>query len=164
MCFESFLCTPRNTEVEAINMNFEECVKFANENPTAYLATVDEKGHPRVRALAMWYADETGFYFQTGTVKALVEQLKKNPKTEVCWFNNKLEGGLMLRVAGEVEFLDSPSIREKVVADRPFLKTMGITASSPGLVIFRIAKGEAYTWTWETNFEPKKMIKFGEKA
>lgn len=145
-------------------MNFEDCVKFANENPVAYLATVDEKGQPHVRALTMWYADETGFYFQSGTVKEFVGQLKKNPQTEVCWFNNKNEGGVMLRVAGEVEFLDTPSMREKVVTDRPFLKAMGITASSLGLVIFRIATGEAYIWTWATNFEPKQPIEFGGKA
>ncbi|MCW4019226.1 MAG: pyridoxamine 5'-phosphate oxidase family protein [Candidatus Bathyarchaeota archaeon] len=142
-------------------MDFEDCVKFANENPTAYLATVDENGQPRVRALAMWYADKTGFYFQTGTMKELYEQLKKNPKTEVCWFNNKLEGGIMLRVTGNVEFLDDPKMREKVVEDRQFLKAMGINASSQSLVIFRIAKGDAYTWTWETNFAPKKMMPFG---
>jgi pyridoxamine 5'-phosphate oxidase len=142
-------------------MKFEDCTKFANENPTGYVATVDEKGQPRVRALAMWYADKTGFYFQTGTVKEIVGQLKKNPKTEVCFFNNKREGGIMLRVTGEAEFLNDPKLNKKVIDDRPFLKAFGMTASSPGLVIFRIAKGEAYTWTMETNFAPKNKIKFG---
>ena len=142
-------------------MKFEDCTKFANENPTAYLANVDENGKPRVRALAMWFADETGFYFQSGTVKEFVGQLKKNPNTEVCFFNNKREGGVMLRVTGQVEFLNDPKLNVKVIEDRQFLKAMGMTASSPGLVIFRIAKGEAYFWTFATNFEPKKMIKFG---
>jgi uncharacterized pyridoxamine 5'-phosphate oxidase family protein len=142
-------------------MKFVDCVKFANENPTAYVATVDEQGQPRVRALAMWYADETGFYFQTGTMKELYGQLKKNPKLEVCWFNNKREGGLMLRVTGQAQFLDDPKMRVKVVEDRQFLKAMGITSSSPELTIFRIAKGQAYTWTMETNFEPKQKIAFG---
>jgi pyridoxamine 5'-phosphate oxidase len=142
-------------------MSFLDCVKFANENPTVYLSNVDEKGQPRVRALAMWYADETGFYFQSGTVKEFVAQLKRNPQTEVCFFNNKMPGGIMLRVTGEVEFLNDPKMKEKVVEDRQFLKAMGMTPSSPELVIFRIAKGEAYFWTMETNFAPKKMIKFG---
>ncbi len=142
-------------------MSFEDCIKFANENPTTYLANVDELGQPRVRALAMWYADKTGFYFQSGTVKEMVSQLQKNPKTEFCFFNNKREGGVMLRVTGDVEFLDDPKLREKVIEDRQFLKTMGMTAASPGLVIFRVSKGEAYFWTFATNFEPKKKIKFG---
>ncbi len=142
-------------------MNFEDCIKFANDNPTAYLANVDEKGQPRVRALAMWYADKTGFYFQTGTVKTMVGQLQKNPKTELCFFNNKRDGGMMLRVTGQVEFLNDSKLREKVIEDRQFLKTMGMTAASPGLVIFRIPSGEAHFWTMATNFEPKKMIRFG---
>ena len=77
-------------------MNFADCIKLTNQNPTACVATVDEKGQPRVRA----YADETGFYFQTGTVKEIYGQLKKNPTVEVCWFNNKREGCIMLWVAG----------------------------------------------------------------
>ena len=36
----------------------------------------------------MWYADETGFYFQAQTVKAMCKQLQKNPKVEV-YFNAK---------------------------------------------------------------------------
>jgi uncharacterized pyridoxamine 5'-phosphate oxidase family protein len=142
-------------------VSLEECVKFANQNPTAYLANVDQNGQPRVRALAMWYADKTGFYFQSGTVKEMVNQLQNNPKVEVCFFNNKMPGGVMLRVTGEAQFLNDATMKEKVVQDRPFLKAMGLTASSPGLVIFRIAKGQAHFWTMETNFEPKKMINFG---
>jgi uncharacterized pyridoxamine 5'-phosphate oxidase family protein len=109
----------------------------------------------------MWYADETGFYFQTGTVKEMVGQLKNNPKVEVCFFNNKMMGGVMLRVTGEVEFFDNVKAREKCIADRPFLKNLGLSVSSPKLVLFRVCKGEAHFWTMETNFEPKKIIKFG---
>ncbi len=38
-------------------MNFEDCIKLANENPTAYVATLDGN-QPRVRALLMWRADK----------------------------------------------------------------------------------------------------------
>ena len=44
-------------------MEFEECIKFANENPVSWVATV-ENDQPRVRALGMWFADERGYYFQ----------------------------------------------------------------------------------------------------
>jgi hypothetical protein len=37
-----------------------------------------------------------------------------------------------------------------------------MTFDDPRLIIFRIAKGEAYFCTRETNFEPKKFIKFGD--
>ena len=142
-----------------ISMEFEDCIKLANQNKVAYLATV-EGDQPRVRALLFWFADKTGFYFQTGTVKEFYSQLRANPKTEVCFFDPK-QGGVMMRVAGKVEFMDDKELKRKAIEDRAFLKAWGFTPESPGLIIFRIAKGEAYFWTMETNFEPKKFIKFG---
>jgi len=140
-------------------MNFKDCVKFANENPTSYIATVDGD-QPRVRGFWMWFADETGFYFHTGAMKSVYSQLKKNPKVEVCFYHPE-DGGVMMRVAGTVEFLDDTELRGKLIEERRFLKAWGFTADSTDLVIFRIAKGEAYFWTMETNFEPKRAIKFG---
>ena len=67
----------------------------------------------------------------------------------------------MMRVAGTVEFLDDKELRGKLVEERQFLKALGFTAESEDLIIFRISKGEAYFWTMETNFEPKKVINFG---
>ena len=109
----------------------------------------------------MWYADETGFYYHTGTMKPIYKQLQANPKVEACFFNNKLEGGRMMRVAGEVEFVNDKALKKKLVEARPFLKAWGLSEESPELVIFRIPKGEAYFWTMETNFEPKKALTFG---
>jgi len=140
-------------------LSFEECIKFANDNPVSFVATVDDK-QPRVRGFLMWYADKTGFYFQTGTMKDIYTQLKTNPKMEACFFNQKGKGGVMMRVAGEAEFLDDKALKKKAVEDRQFLKAWGFSPESPGLVIFRIAHGEAWFWTMETNFEPKKIIKF----
>jgi pyridoxamine 5'-phosphate oxidase len=45
-------------------------------------------------------------------------------------------------------------------AERRFLKTWGYTPESPDLAIFRITHGEEWFWKMETNFEPKKPIKF----
>jgi len=68
----------------------------------------------------------------------------------------------MMRVAGEVEFLNDQELKKKVLKDRPFLKEFGMTFDHPGLIIFRITKGDAYFWNMKTNFEPKKFIKFGD--
>ena len=121
-------------------MTIQDCIKFSNENPVCYLATVDGD-QPRVRALGMWFADETGFYFQTSTIKPFTSELKKNPKTEVCFYKQEVGLGMMLRISGEVEFLTDEKLQEKVLNDRPFLKDFGITIGSPKLVIFRIVHG-----------------------
>ena len=140
-------------------MDFKDCIKFANETPVCYLATVDVD-QPRVRALGFWFADESGFYFIIGSFRDMYDQLQANRKTEVCFFNPGQGTGTMMRVAGEVEFIDDINLKKKAMEERPILKRSGLTFDSPELIIFRVVKGEAYFWTREINFEAKKFIKF----
>jgi uncharacterized pyridoxamine 5'-phosphate oxidase family protein len=126
-------------------MSLKEYADFANENKTCYLATV-EGDQPRVRCLGMWYADETGFYFQAQTVKAMVRQLEKNPKVEVYF--NAPDFSRVMRVSGRVRFIDDPGLRAKCIEERPFVKNFGITGpDNPLLAVFQIHTGEAYFWT-----------------
>jgi uncharacterized pyridoxamine 5'-phosphate oxidase family protein len=105
-----------------------------------------EGDQPRVRAMGMWYADESGFYFQAQSVKALCKQLENNPKVEI-YFTPKNFGRVM-RVTGLVKFIDDPAIRAKCIKERPFVKDFGITdASNPLLAVFQVYTGEAYFWT-----------------
>lgn len=140
-------------------MNIQDCIKFTNENPICSLATV-ENDQPRVRLIGFWFADETGFYFQTSTIKEIPNQLKMNPKTEICFYKHEGMIGTMLRISGEVEFLNDLKLREKALADRPFLKSFGMTVDSPSLVLFRIIHGCAHFWTMENNTKPKEIIEF----
>jgi len=140
-------------------MTTQDCIAFTNENPICYLAT-SANNQPHVRALGFWYADKSGFYFQTGAIKEFYTQLKNNPKTEVCFYKHEGMIGRMLRIEGIVEFLNDKSLKEKVINDRPFLKEFGLTANSPDLIIFRIAHGKAHFWTMENNLKPKKIIEF----
>lgn len=131
-------------------MDFSDCVKFANENPVTYIATMDGD-QPRVRAFAMWFADATGFYYHTGTPKSVWQQLTKNPKVELCFYNPEGKG-TMMRIAGAVEFLDDPALKERLVKERPWLLQIGMSgADDPKLAVFRVAHGEAYFWTMENN-------------
>jgi uncharacterized pyridoxamine 5'-phosphate oxidase family protein len=139
--------------------DIDDCIQFANENKLCYLATA-EKDQPRVRALGFWFADETGFYFQTGDLKSLYHQLKGNPKTEVCFYKPEGMIGTMMRISGEVEFLTDLKLKERVLEERPFLKSYGLTINHPGLIIFRIPHGQAHFWTMENNLKPKHFICF----
>jgi len=140
-------------------MEIKDCIKFANENPICSLATVENE-QPRVRILGFWFADETGFYFQTSTIKEIPGQLQKNPKSEVCFYKQEGMLGTMLRVSGEAEFIDDIKLKEKAIMDRPFLKSFGITANSPKLIIFKIGHGLAHFWTMDNNLKPKEFIEF----
>jgi pyridoxamine 5'-phosphate oxidase len=67
-----------------------------------------EGDQPRVRGLLMWFADESGFYFHTGTPKNVCKQLKKNPKLEVCFMAHSQNPAemKMMRLAGKMKFIE----------------------------------------------------------
>jgi uncharacterized pyridoxamine 5'-phosphate oxidase family protein len=85
-------------------MTIQDCIRFTNENPVCYLATV-ENDQPRVRTLGFWFADETGFYFQTIMKKEIPRQLQLNPNVEACFYKHEGMIGTMLRISGKVEFV-----------------------------------------------------------
>jgi uncharacterized pyridoxamine 5'-phosphate oxidase family protein len=142
-------------------MDFKECYEFANEIKTCYLATCDGD-QPRVRALGMWYADETGFYFQAQSVKAMYKQIEKNPRVEL-YFNAK-DFSKVMRVYGEVKIITDNAIRARCIEERPFVKNFGIeTPDNPLLAVFQVYKGEAYFWTMADSMKEADIprIKFG---
>jgi pyridoxamine 5'-phosphate oxidase len=144
-------------------MNFQDCIKFANEHTTCYLATT-EGDQPRVRALGMWFADETGFYFESKSVKAFNKQMKKNPKVEVIFHAPDAKPvETVMRVAGEVEFIDDMKLRTKVFEEKPHIRAGGVKSpEDPLLSVFAIRKGEAYFWTMANNMKEAEIprIKF----
>lgn len=140
-------------------MSFQECVRFANEQRVAYFAT-SEDGQPHVRPLGMWFADDQGFYFQAVSVKALYKQLEKNKRVEMCFYDPNAEKplGKVLRVKGEVEFLEDAELKKKALEDRPFLKDMGIESpEDPRLVVFRVHTGEAFFWTMKDSMRESEI-------
>ena len=142
-------------------MGIKEYADFANENKTCYLATV-EGDQPRVRALGMWYADETGFYFQAQSVKAVCKQLEKNPKVEGYFCTNDFNK--VMRVSGKVRFITDEKIRTKCIEERPFVKNFGITEpGNPLLAVFQIYTGEAYFWAFSDSMKEADIprVKFG---
>ncbi|MGA2121938.1 MAG: pyridoxamine 5'-phosphate oxidase family protein [Methanoregula sp.] len=110
----------------------------------------------------MWFADKTGFYFQTMTKKDIYREITKNPRVELGFWKPGVGGGTVLRAAGSVEWLNDPALKRRSFKERPFLADLGLTAESPELVLFRLRKGEAYVWTVATNFAPKQKIRFGD--
>ncbi|MBI2844594.1 MAG: pyridoxamine 5'-phosphate oxidase family protein [Armatimonadetes bacterium] len=140
-------------------MELIDCTRFANENPICYLATTDGD-QPRVRGFMLWFADDTGFYFHSGSPKAVCRQLIQNPKTEVCFYAPAPlpDGGTMMRVAGEVEFLDDRGLKARLLEERPWLKDMGTTGpDDPNLAVFRISTGEAHFWTLADNMRESEV-------
>lgn len=140
-------------------MDIKSCIAFAKKNGLAWIATVDGK-QPRVRPIGLWFADESGFYFQISGQKDFHQQLLKNPNIEAAFYAPGDGLGTVLRVSGQVEFLDDLSLKCQVIKDRPFLKQFGLSENDPNLVIFRLSTGAAHFWTMNADLGPKEIIEF----
>ena len=132
-------------------MDFEECVKFANERIICSVATVDAD-QPHVRMFGMWFADKDGFYYSTQKTGNVYRQLSVNPKLELCFYappetplgqGPTMDMGKVMRATGTAEFIDDPSMKERLLNERPFLRPFAENA-----VIFRVKNGEAWFWTF----------------
>jgi len=132
-------------------MNFDECMRFANEHAICSFATVDGD-QPRVRTFGMWFADKEGFYFSTAKVKEVYRQLRENAKVELCFYApparplgeaGTIDLGKVMRASGNVAFLNDPKLKERLLEERPFLRP-----NAENIVLFRVEKGKAWFWTF----------------
>jgi pyridoxamine 5'-phosphate oxidase len=146
-------------------MNFQECIQFANQCRTVYIATL-EKDQPHVRPLVLQFADERGFYFQTEPVKKFYQQMKAHKKVELCFHSTEGGGmGRVMRVTGEMEFVDDRDLKSKLIQERPFFKTLGIKGpDDPLFVLFRVARGEAFFWTMANNMKESEIERISFKC
>jgi pyridoxamine 5'-phosphate oxidase len=139
-------------------MDIEKVRDFANQNPVCWLSTA-EGDLPHVRGMLMWFADETGFYFHTGSVKQLYQQMKKNCHVEVAFHHLDAHNNasVMIRVAGKVEFVRDNGLQDRLLRERPFLQDVVQHMSDGKLVIFKIATGEAQFWDMSVNCREKEQ-------
>jgi len=140
-------------------IDLESALSFANQNPACWLATsVNEQ--PHVRGLLMWFADQTGFYFHTGTVKPLSDQLQRNPRVEVAFYNPGMGkgDGRMMRVSGAVERVHNAALEARLIEERVWLKDMVAAQKAGTLFLFRIPHGEIHDWTMATNLHEREQI------
>ena len=128
-------------------MTLSDFSKFANDNPICQLATMDGD-QPRLRTLVMVAADEEGFWFCTLSPKSVSTQLHRNPKVEVCFFNQARDPmeWKMMRVTGKIEFVKNEAMFQKAMEQRAGLSQIVGKPVEPLVEIFRIHSGDAHFW------------------
>lgn len=136
----------------------EEIREFANQNPATWVATA-VADQPHVRAMAMWFADATGFYFHTGSQKRLFKQLSDNPKVELGFYNpgDGMKTMQMVRLTGKIEQVHDAALEKKLFEDRPWLNGVFEAWPNDRIFIFRIAHGEAQYWNMGLNCREKEI-------
>jgi uncharacterized pyridoxamine 5'-phosphate oxidase family protein len=93
-------------------------------------------------------------------VKSLAEQIAKNPRVEIAFFNpGKGPGdGRMLRVTGKAERVIDAALEARLVRERAWLKDMVAASANGTLFMFRVAHGEIREWTMATNLHEREQV------
>lgn len=133
-------------------MKRDEIIRFANENKICFMATIANQ-RPHVRMMKLWFADKSGFYFETLSPKDLSKQIHVNPKVEVCFFNHpkEIKETKELRISGEIEFVTDAAIIHKAQKEREFLGNIGNQPLESYIEVFKLSHGEAHFWTLESS-------------
>jgi len=97
----------------------EEVYEFLKKCGAYYIATMDGD-QPRVRPFATALIFDKKLYIQTGKVKNVSKQIKKNPKVEIC----AVDGPKWVRVEAVAVDDDRTEAKQKMLDAHPQLKNM----------------------------------------
>ena len=97
----------------------QQVYDFLKKCGTYYLATVEGE-QPRVRPFGTVDLFEGKLYLQTGLSKSVAQQLKADPKVELCAF----DGERWLRVTATAVYDDNLEAQKHMLAAYPSLQAM----------------------------------------
>jgi len=97
----------------------QEIYDFLKKCGTYFLATT-EGDQPRVRPFGTYLIFEGKLYIQTGKVKSVSKQIKKNPKIEICAFS----GDTWVRIAATAIEDDRLAPKQAMLDAYPQLQAM----------------------------------------
>ncbi len=98
----------------------KRALDFLKEAKTYYLAT-NENGQPRVRPFGTVNEFEGKLYIQTGKSKKVADQLKAEPRIEICAMS---PDGRWIRLSGEAVLDERIEAQESMLAAYPELGGM----------------------------------------
>lgn len=128
-----------------------EVYEFLKKSEVYYLATMDGD-QPRVRPFGTIDLYEGRLYIQTGRVKAVSGQMKKNPKIEI----SAMCDGKWIRVTAEAALDDNIAAQEHMLAAYPSLQAM-YKAGDGNTEVFYLKNASAQICSFT---EPAKNIEF----
>ena len=98
----------------------QEVYEFLKQCGVYYLATL-ENDQPRVRPFGTYNIFEGKLYIQTGKIKPVAQQMKANPKVEICAMSPDRK---WIRIAAEAVLDENIAAQENMLEAYPHLKAM----------------------------------------
>lgn len=121
------------------------------ETPMCFVATGDGT-QPRVRPFQYQFEQDGKLWFCTARSKDVFKQLQANPTVEICAVKQDMS---WLRVSGTVVFEDSRAVKERILSERPLIKSIYSSADNLDFVTFGLDHG-TYTIADFSGNPPRK--------
>lgn len=109
-----------------------EVVKFLEENPIQYLATMGLDSKPKVRPFMFMLEREGKLYYCTSNQKQLYKEIKNSPYVEITSASPEF---VWIRINGKIVFSDDIEIKKAIIEKSEIVKSQYQTAYNPNLEI-----------------------------
>ena len=116
-----------------------EVVKFLNENPVQYLATVGRDGKAKCRPFMFAGEKDGKLWFCTNSTKEAYKDMQANPNIEISVSSPTYA---WIRLHGKAAFEDNMVVKEMCIQN-PIVKSQYQTADNPIFEVFYLADAHA---------------------
>lgn len=116
-----------------------EVVKFLQENPVQYLATVGRDGKAKCRPFMFSHERDDKLWFCTNNQKEVYRDLQQNPYVQISVSSPAYA---WIRLAGKAVFEDNRAVKEGCMSN-PIVKGQYHTADNPIFVVFYLEDAHA---------------------
>ena len=124
-----------NDPIELFKMWIEEAKKTEPNDPNAFsLATADKNGVPSARIVLLKDFNKHGFTFYTNLDSPKSNNLKKNPKAEMCFHWKSLQR--QIRIFGKIKQIEDKEA-DIYFNSRPYESKIGAWASDQSEVLYK---------------------------
>lgn len=130
-------------------------VTFLNENPVVFLATVDPKGHPRVRPFQFMKEEGGRLWFCTSSQKPVYSELQNTPALELSATSPSFA---WIRISGQAVFEDNRTVKEEILAANDLVRSIYQTPDNPVFVTFYLKDAQAVITDFSGN--PPQSVTF----
>lgn len=131
-----------------------EVVKFLEENPVQYLATIGKDGKAKCRPFMFCFEQGGKLLFCTNSTKDVYKDIKINPYIEISVSSPSYE---WIRLNGKAIFENNMDVKEGCM-NNPIVKGQYQTADNPIFEVFYLE--DAYAVIADFSGNPPKEYKF----
>jgi uncharacterized pyridoxamine 5'-phosphate oxidase family protein len=116
-----------------------EVVKFLQENPVQYLATVGRDGKAKCRPFMFCFEQDGKLWFCTNNTKEVYKDMQANPNIQISVSSPSYA---WIRLDGKAVFENNRAVKEGCM-NNPIVKGQYKTADNPIFVVFYLAGAHA---------------------